>query len=242
MQPAVSRRVLGLGGHQFQRARQHVVEVEHPAPALGRLVVGVELGEAVGPPPGRSPARGPGFGRVLLGDDEAGPAPSDLVDDVGYGGAVGLGAQLGDEPSGVLEDPGRPAAGVGGVPAELGQRDGVEGPRPHLVIEAEPAQAGPQLAGGPPSECHREGAAGIGAAVARLPGDAAGEHPGLARAGAGDDAHRRGPGRHRVALLDGQAGQQRVFGVVHAPTLRPGRFRGERSSERGARYCLRRCS
>ena len=229
VQPAVGRRVLGLGGHQPQGAGEHVVEIEHPSPALGRLVVGVELGETVGSAPRRPPARGPRLGRVLLRDDETGPAPADLVDDAGNSSTVGLGAQLGDEPAGVLEDPGRSAAGVGGVAAELGQRHRVERPRPHLVVESEPAQAGPQLAGRPPGERHREGAPGIGLALAGLPGDAAGQHPGLARAGAGDDAHRRRPGRHRVALLNRQPGQQRVFDVGHHPTLRRRPTRGERS-------------
>ena len=47
------------------------------------------------------------------------------------------------------------------------------------------------LGGGLVGEGDRQDRAGVGLALGDQPGDAAGEHPGLARAGAGDDQQRR---------------------------------------------------
>ena len=180
VKPPVSRGVLRLGRHQLQGPGQHVVEVEQPALALGRLVVGVDLGEAVGSAQRMPPARSARRLGVVLGGHEASLAPADLVADVGHGRAVGPGPQFGDQACDVVEDPGRASAGVGRMATKLGESDSVEGPGSYRVIEAESPQAGPQLAGRPAGESHRQGAPGVGVGPAGLPGDAPGQDTGLA--------------------------------------------------------------
>ena len=56
---------------------------------------------------------------------------------------------------------------------------------------AETTEARAQLAGGLAGEGDREHVRGIDEPLARLPGDATGEHAGLARARAGEDRERQ---------------------------------------------------
>ena len=66
----------------------------------------------------------------------------------------------------------------------------MEGAGGDAVAQAERPQPVGELAGGLAGEGEREHVAGVELAGERPVGDAAGEHPGLARAGAGEDAQR----------------------------------------------------
>ena len=86
------------------------------------------------------------------------------------------------------------------------------------LAHAEAAEAGAELARRLAGERDREHVARIDQALARLPRDAAGEHAGLARAGAGEDRERRGAAGDRVALRGVETVEERV----HVGTVPPG--------------------
>ena len=77
------------------------------------------------------------------------------------------------------------------------------------------------LAGGLAGEGERQRVAGIGGFDGDPVGDAAGQHPCLARSGAGDHRHQLRFGRDRGALVCVQIGDQRVR--IHRSTVRPAR-------------------
>ena len=68
-------------------------------------------------------------------------------------------------------------------------------------LDPEGGQAGPQFRGRPGGEGHREDVGGGDLPGQRPVGDPVGDRPGLAGAGAGQDAHRPGRRGHRRPLL-----------------------------------------
>ncbi len=94
--------------------------------------------------------------------------------------------------------------------AQLGVGDGVEGAGGHLVAQAENAQPGPQLAGGLAGEGEGQHPSGVVAVGQRAPGDAPGEHAGLAGSGARPDRQGQGIDRYGVVLLGVESDQEPV--------------------------------
>ena len=108
--------------------------------------------------------------------------------------------QLGQHPDLAVEDGRRALVVVGPPPPELAVGDGVEGAGRHLLPDAELAQPGAELRRRPPGEGEGEDVGGEGGALRHPPGDAPGEHAGLARPGAGEDAQGGGVGDHGLPL------------------------------------------
>ena len=82
------------------------------------------------------------------------------------------------------------------------------------VPQAEAAEAVPELSGRLAGEGDRQHPLRVQRAQFRPVRDAVGEHPGLARAGTGQDAQRGGGGGHGLALVVVQAPQEQVRGVL----------------------------
>jgi hypothetical protein len=103
----------------------------------------------------------------------------------------------------------------------------VEGAGVHTAAQAEPAQAVAQLAGRLAGEGHREDPVGVERAHRRAVGDPVREDPGLAGAGAGQDAQRRRLGHHGLVLGRVEAARQVAGGdriVVGRGVGEPGAF------------------
>jgi hypothetical protein len=110
----------------------------------------------------------------------------------------------------VVEEGGCPPARVGPPPAELRPGGRVEGASGDAVAHAECGQAPAQLARRPAGEGEGEHVAGQGRPGGGPVSDAAGEHAGLARSGARQDAERRGVGDHRLELGGVEPVEQRM--------------------------------
>ena len=187
---------------QVHRAQDQVVEVQGVAAAQGRLVVLEELGvllldEGAGLL-GRLRRRGVvvlpaadhrpgGVGRELLGVDVA----------LAHHALEQAHAVVGVEDGEARLDAHRLA-----VAAQDLQAGGVEGADPEggPALAHGPAHPLAHLAGGPVGEGEGQDPARVHAALAQQPGDAGGQDPGLAAAGAGDHQHRSLGRGHRAAL------------------------------------------
>ena len=103
-----------------------------------------------------------------------------------------------------------------GVGAQKPVAQAVEGSDPHAAhIERQHGrQPRHHLARRLVGEGHRQHATRRDLAGLQQPGNARGQHPGLARAGPGQDQRVLGRQRHGRALLGVQVGQQRGVGVV----------------------------
>ena len=109
-----------------------------------------------------------------------------------------------------------------GAATELGEGDRVEGAGAHacppLVAwagDAERVQPTSELARGLACEGDRQDVRGLDSTRGDLPGDAVGEHPGLARSRAGQDREGCPVGRDRVALCGIEALEEPLG--VHPP-------------------------
>ncbi len=200
-------------------ALEQVIEVDDAAAPLVVLVALVPVGDALGVDGRRSAGALHGV-RVAPRRHHASTRPLDL------GGEV-----RGRDPAGVAEDPPEDAAlaveeggrrGAVGRPrrAQLGVGEAVEGARRGQVAQAEGAEAGVELAGGLAGEGDREHVAGVGVAGEAAVRDPAGEHPGLARAGAGEDGERVGRAGDGGALVRVEAVEELLR--VHPARLGPG--------------------
>jgi hypothetical protein len=94
----------------------------------------------------------------------------------------------GEEAHLALEDRRRGLVTIGPALAELGVGHGVEGAGGDALAHPELPQAGAELARRLAGEGQGEDVTGVGRAGGDPPGDPAGQHPGLARPGAGEDA------------------------------------------------------
>ena len=200
--PALRGRELGVPLEHVGAAGDEVVEVDQAALALLALVVAVDHRDLAGGP-GRGAAGGGDGPLVGVGLHQARLGPLDLRRQLGgeqRALAPAHRQQRQQDPDLALEEAGHGATLLVGAPPELRQCDGVEGPGGDRLADAEPAQTRPQLTGRLPGEGDREDVGRVDAQLARLPRDAAGEHPGLARPRAGQDRQRRSRAGDRVAL------------------------------------------
>ncbi len=210
--PALGGSGLRVSLHDPQGEAEQVVEVDHPGLGLGLGIAVEQVRHLVAGQ--RRPSPGPGRPvEVLRGRDEAGRGPLDLGHHV-----LGLlpppAEEVGDEPQLAVHEPGHLCAPIRPTGPQLGVGDGVERPRGDVVAQAEVTQPRPQLARRLAGEGEGEGMAGVQVATRRPVGDAPGEDPGLARAGAGVDAQGPGGAGHGGSLGLVEAPEQRV--PVHA--------------------------
>ena len=223
-------------GEDGGRAEQHVLEVDAVGLALDLLVGGEHGRDRAGVEVVDLAAAGRGDGRVVVGADVADLAPLDL------GGQVAQRRLLDPEPVapggaghegqlGVHEGRQRTAVHLGPEVAGLAQRRGVEGARLH-PRGAEGLQPGAHLARGADRERHREDLLGVVDAGGHAVGDAVGQGPGLARAGAGEHPHRAAQRERDLPLLGVEPAQQGLRVTSHAGR-RPGRPTSRRGRERG---------
>ncbi|GAA5009650.1 hypothetical protein GCM10025734_52950 [Kitasatospora paranensis] len=203
------RAVLQDGGGE----QQHVLEVDHPAFALGLLVGGVDPGD-LGRVPRRVAAALEDGRRVVVGDDLGDLGPLDLAGEVAQFGALdaqpAAGGGLGDELDLALQQA-RHLAADGARPEvlELAQGGGVEGPGLH-ALGAELAEPAAHLAGRARGEGHGEHLLRLVDAAADAVGDPVGDGPGLAGAGAGEHADRAVQGGGDGALFGVEPGEHGV--------------------------------
>ena len=173
--------------------QEHVLEVDDAALALGLLVEGQDLGDRGRLLPGHAGAAGGDGGLgVVLGQGHGDLGPLDLGGQVPHGGPVGGQAQAAgggtDQGRLVGLDVGAASADGGGPEVgELAQGGGVEGAGLDAG-DAEVGQARAHLAGGAGGEGHGQDLGGLVGAGGHAVGDAVGDGPGLAGAGAGQDA------------------------------------------------------
>ena len=245
--PAGGLREVGVRGHRVEHPQDEVVEIDHAAALLERLVAAVDVGDLGGA--ARDPATVAGDRRgVLPWGDGAGVRPVDLGEQVD--GAVAQRGALGrdlDELAPLLDHDGHRLAHVGEALAQEAERDGVEGAdggAGGLAVDGERGDAAAHLGGRLAREGDGEDALGARGAVGDAPGDAAREDAGLARAGAGVDdrgGRRAGDG---LALVRVESAEE-VVGL-HGGEARRGMRRGRaaRATRRVARRRARapRCS
>ncbi len=193
--------------------QQHVLEVDHAAPALEVLVGRVDLGDlgriagchATGLVRREGVVGGDGLGHLGpldLGDGVAQLAPVET--DAAGGRRVRDQLDLAvDEPGQGATDRFRPEV------LELAERRRVEGAGLHAP-GTELAQPAPHLARGPVGEGDGQHAGGLEDAGADPVGDAVGDRPGLAGAGARQHAHRTAQGGRHLALLGVEPFEHRV--------------------------------
>ena len=208
----------GVGGDQ-----QQVLEVQRPVAGLGLLVALVDRGHRSGVE-GQVAAGGSSAGRVVVGGGQRRLGPLDLAGQVAQAGAVGgepvAGGRAGDDPQLVLDELGhRAAEHPGREVAQLAHRRRVEGAGLHPA-DAQRRQPPAQLPRGARGEGHREHLLGHVLPQVDAVGDPVRDGAGLARPGAGEDAHRP-PHRLRGGpLLLVQPGQDGVRSR-RAPAARP---------------------
>ena len=197
--PADRGGVVGVGPQVPGGEGQEVVEVDQSLPPLLLGVADHDLGQ-VGGRDGGLASGGGGRGAIVVGFDRAGPGPVDLghhVDRVDPSVATG---QLGHEADLAVEQLRWSDAPLGPALAELGQGGGVEGAGRDLVAQAESPLASSQLDRGLAGEGEGEDPSRVGLASEDPPGDAPGQHPGLARSGPGQDDDRAAFGGDGVDL------------------------------------------
>ena len=217
---------VGVEPEEADRVEQQVVEVH----GVGRhhpLLVEVE---DIGDPPVEDGRRG---GPVLIGPLLSGLGLADLAQDGTGRHLLGVDVQL---PGDDLHQPARVGVVVDGEgslvaqPVAVGPEDAhagrVEGGHPHPLAPW-PDQLGhprAHLVGGLVGEGDGQDLPGFGVAGGDEVGDAPGQHPGLARSGAGHDEQGPTPVDHRLPLRVGQPLQQ---GVRPGRAPRPGVVTGE---------------
>ena len=144
-----------------------------------------------------------GLGLVVIGRDEARLGPADLA--VQGAGAAGVAVRdVGEQTAAVGHELGRRPASQLAMFAEEAEGGAVERAGLHTG-DAEGPQACAQLVRRLAAEGGDEGAVGLDRALPDPAGDAEGEDPGLAGAGAGHDAEERIVRLDRLALGDGEA-------------------------------------
>ncbi len=210
--PAVMLQHRGDVLEQEDGAHQQVVEVESPGRGQLGLVGAVDAGGLDLEVAARPGGEGRRVEQLVLGR-------AHHVHDLGGGQALVVDAGRlhrpahGREPIGLVVD-----HEVGGdadrvaIPAEDAGAHGVEGPQPHPAdVGAEqllhPAAHLPRRLVG---EGYRQDLLGTHTAGGDDVGDAMGEHPGLATAGAREDQEGAVRGLHRLALGRVEGGEQRV--------------------------------
>ncbi len=203
------RAVLQDGGGE----QQDVLEVDVSAAGLGLLVDAVDLGGLGRVAGGFAAGLGDGGG-VVLGGGLGDLGPFDLGGEVAQFGALdaqsAAAGGLGDELDLAFEELRDGAAdGAGPEVLELAQGGGVEGAGLDAV-GAELAQAAAHLAGGAGGEGDGEDLLGVVDAAAHAVGDAVGDGPGLAGAGAGEDADGAVQGGGDGALFGVEPGEHGV--------------------------------
>ncbi|MDH6496706.1 hypothetical protein M2156_002925 [Streptomyces sp. SAI-149] len=208
--------------------QQHVLEVDDGTVALEVLVGGVELGD-LGRRAGGLAAGLRGCEGVVGGHGLGDLGPLDLGGDIPQLAPVEAdaagGGRVGDELDLAVHEPGHGSAdGFRPEVLELAQGRRVE--RTRLDAHgAELAQPPTHLSGGAVGEGDGEHAGGLEDSGPHSVGDAVGDRPGLAGAGARQHAHRPVQGGGHLALLGVEPFEHRV-----------GRVRCARE-ERGVRCC-----
>ena len=199
---------------------QDVLEVDDAALGLDLLVGGDEPGHGGGVEPGRGlPTTGGGGRGIRLGREERDLRPLDLGGEVAHGRPVEPQAQarpgLGHGARLVRHDLGGGAAdGLRPEVVQLAEGRRVERAGLHAA-DAEVAQPGAHLAGGAGGEGDGEDALRLVDAGQHAVGDAVGDGPGLAGAGARQHAHRAAGVRRDLALLGVEGVEDRVGSGVH---------------------------
>ena len=173
----------GVAGELVDAQREQVVEVDHAASALERGV-GVERGGDLRRRRCRATPCGPGRAGVAVGRHAARRGPRRLGGQRRHRDAAG---DLAEQAMGIVGDGRRAAALVEPTLAQEAEGDAVERAGFDVVADAGAQQPAAQLAGGLAGERQRQRVAGVGGADLDAVGDAPGEHPRLARPGAGDD-------------------------------------------------------
>ncbi len=228
---------VGVGRQQTEGDHQQVVEVEGTAVEQFLLVAPVDGDDLVGIGMGRREAVG--LDQVVLG-------LGDLVQHGAGRELLGVEAEVLQHPfhqllGVVLVEDGEPVGEtrVGGPPPQERTAEGVEGRQGDLVAGAGNQLLHPfaHLAGGLVGEGQRQDRGRGHPFTADQPGDAHGQHAGLARPGPGDDQHRPAGQGHRLALAVVQPGQRFLKGGVHRGCLPSGRGCPARPSPPTGRRC-----
>ncbi len=200
------------------RQQQHVLEVDHAALALELLVHAVDPGDLGGVAGDLAAGLG-GGGRIVLGDGLGDLGPLDLGRDVPQFVAIepdpAAGRRLRDDLHLAVEQPRHLAAHrLGPEVLQLPQRRRVERTGLHPA-RAQLAQPAAHLARGAVGERDGEHTGGLQHPGPHAVGDAVGDRPRLARAGAGQHAHRSAQGGGHLALLGVEPVEHRVGRVRH---------------------------
>ncbi len=191
--PALAGGELVVARDAVGAAAEHVVEVEQSSLALLGLVAGVQLGE-LGARSRETPGNSPrGIGE-LVGGHQPGLRPFDLrcnLVDCNRGRRAPSAEQRPQQAGLAVEHPRLFPPSFGRLPAQLGERDRVEGAAGQRALDTEPAQAPHELGGRSARERQRQYVLGLGRVLAYPERHAAGQHACLARAGWGDDCEQR---------------------------------------------------
>ena len=208
---APAERIGEVGGvlQLADRVGEHVVEVDHAPAALELLVGGVRRG--AGLDAGRGPAlRAPGDGRVLGRADAACRGPVDLAEEVVEAAAVAGVDRVGEQSAAVGHDGLRATIGVGPAVLEDAEHHRVECAGVDPFTDPRAVEPAAQLTRGLSGEGQHERVPGFGGTGEDAVGDAARQHPGLARSGAGDDGDEAGFGGDGSTLIGVEVVEQRI--------------------------------
>ena len=207
------------------RVGEHVVEIDHAPTALELLVARIRRGAGLDTG-GGSALRAPGDGRVLGRADAACGGPVDLAEEV-VEAAAGAGVdRVGEQSTAVGDDGLRAAIGVGPAVLEDAEHHRVERAGVDPFTDPRAVEPAAQLTGSLAGEGQHERVPGFGGTGEDAVGDAAREHPGLARSGSGDHGDEAGFGGDGPALIDVEVAEQRsgidrgVHDAIHPVMVR----------------------
>ena len=211
---------LAVAAEVADGVRQDVVEVEDAASLLQRRIVGIDRSAPVDAG-SRVPLFAARGGGIPFGIDASGRCPVDLGEVCRQTATVSGVDRVAHQAAAVADDGEGTALGVGPALLEDAEHHRVEGARLDVFAQSEPHQTLAHLAGRLSGEGECERVAGIRRVGGDPVRDSPGQHPRLARSGAGDDRDETGFGGDRGALVGIQIGDQRVR--IHRFTVRDGR-------------------